>query len=37
MDSLLLTIDIRIEGYRIKEYLGFCTGESALGTGFLST
>lgn len=37
MNSLLLTSGYNFEGYRIKEYLGFCTGESAMGTGFLSS
>ncbi|WP_343249319.1 YbjQ family protein [Diplocloster hominis] len=37
MDSLMMTSGFNFEGYAIKKYLGFCTGESAIGTGFLST
>lgn len=34
---MLLTSGYNFEGYVIKEYLGFCSGECALGTGFLSS
>ena len=34
---MLLTSGYNFEGYVIKEYLGFCSGEYALGTGFLSS
>ena len=37
MSSLLLTSGYNFEGYRIIEYLDFCSGESAVGTGFLSS
>ena len=35
--GILLTSGYNFEGYRIKKYLGFCSGECALGTGFLSS
>ena len=34
---ILLTSGYNFEGYRITEYFGFCSGECALGTGFLSS
>lgn len=34
---MLLTSGYNFEGYIIKEYLGFYSGECALGTGFLSS
>lgn len=37
MQKLLLTSGYNFEGYRIIEYLGFYSGECALGTGFLSS
>ena len=36
MCSLMLTSGYDFEGYNIVEYLGFCSGECVLGTGFLS-
>lgn len=37
MSKILLTSGYSFEGYKIKEYLGFYSGECALGTGFLSS
>lgn len=37
MEDILSTSGYNFEGYRISEYLGFCSGECALGTGFLSS
>ncbi len=34
---MIITSGFNIEGYRIDNYLGFISGESALGTGFLSS
>lgn len=34
---MLITSGYNFEGYRITDYLGFCSGECALGTGFLSS
>lgn len=34
---MLITSGYNFEGYRITGYLGFCSGECALGTGFLSS
>ena len=34
---MLITSGYNFEGYRITDYLGFCSGEAALGTGFLSS
>lgn len=34
---MLITSGYNVEGYQIDAYLGYITGESALGTGFLST
>ena len=36
MIRMLLTSGYNFEGYRIVEYLGFLSGETVLGTGFLS-
>lgn len=37
MDDLLMTSGYNFEGYKIKKYIGFCSGECVLGTGFLSS
>ena len=37
MSNLLLTSGYNFEGYAIKKYLGICSGECVLGTGFFST
>lgn len=37
MEKMLITSGYDFEGYRITEYLDFCSGECALGTGFLSS
>lgn len=37
MAGIMLTSGFNFEGYKIKKYLGFCSGECALGTGFLSS
>ncbi len=34
---MIITSGFNIEGYLIDNYLGFISGESALGTGFLSS
>lgn len=34
---MLITSGYNFEGYRISKYLGICSGECALGTGFLSS
>ncbi len=36
-EKFLITSGYDFEGYKILEYLGFCSGECALGTGFLSS
>lgn len=33
----MMTTGFDFQGYNIKEYLGVCSGECALGTGFLSS
>ena len=35
-DNIMITSGYDFEGYRITKYLGLCSGEAALGTGFLS-
>lgn len=37
MEELLITSGFNFEGYSITKYLGYCSGECALGTGFLSS
>ena len=37
MAGLLLTSGFNFEGYKITRYIGFFSGECALGTGFLSS
>lgn len=37
MENILITSGYNFEGYDITEYLGLCSGEAALGTGFLSS
>lgn len=37
MEDLLITSGYNFEGYKITAYLGLCSGEAALGTGFLSS
>lgn len=37
MPKLILTSGFNFEGYKIKEYLGFYSGECVLGTGFFSS
>jgi uncharacterized protein YbjQ (UPF0145 family) len=37
MSDLLLTSGYNFEGYAIKKYLGICSGEFVLGTGWLSS
>lgn len=37
MGELLITSGFNFEGYSITKYLGYCSGECALGTGFLSS
>ena len=37
LNHLHITSGFNFEGYSITEYLGYCSGECALGTGFLST
>jgi uncharacterized protein YbjQ (UPF0145 family) len=37
MEKLLITSGFNFEGYRITDYLDYCSGECALGTGFLSS
>ena len=34
--AVLLTSGYNFEGYKIKKYMGFCSGECVLGTGFFS-
>lgn len=34
---MLITSGYNFEGYQITEYFGFCSGECAIGTGFLSS
>lgn len=34
---MLITSGYNFEGHKITDYLGFCSGECALGTGFLSS
>jgi uncharacterized protein YbjQ (UPF0145 family) len=36
-DNILMTSGYNFEGYSIKDYFGFFSGECALGTGFLSS
>ena len=36
-DKILITSGYNFEGYHIVDYLGICSGECALGTGFLSS
>ncbi len=35
-EDMMFTSGYNFEGYRITEYLGFCSGECALGTGIFS-
>lgn len=37
MKNIQITSGYNFEGYTITEYLGLCSGEAALGTGFLSS
>lgn len=37
MEEIMLTSGFNFEGYRITKYIGFISGECALGTGFLSS
>ena len=37
MKNLKITSGFEFQGYTITDYLGFCSGECALGTGFLSS
>lgn len=37
MEDLIITSGFNFEGYRITKYIGFYSGECALGTGFLSS
>lgn len=37
MPKLILTSGFNFEGYKIKEYIGFYSGECVLGTGFFSS
>ena len=37
MKDFFITSGYNFEGYRITEYLDYCSGECALGTGFLSS
>lgn len=37
LNHLNVTSGFNFEGYSITEYLGYGSGECALGTGFLST
>ena len=37
MKNIQITSGYNFEGYNITEYLGLCSGEAALGTGFLSS
>lgn len=37
MENMLITSGYDFEGYIITDYLGLCSGEAALGTGFLSS
>lgn len=37
MEELYITSGFNFEGYRITDYLDYCSGECALGTGFLSS
>lgn len=34
---MLITSGCGFDGYRITKYLDFCSGECALGTGFLNS
>ena len=37
MNNIQITSGYNFEGYNIPESLGLCSGEAALGTGFLSS
>lgn len=37
MKNLKITSGFEFQGFTITDYLGFCSGECALGTGFLSS
>lgn len=37
MQEIMVTSGFNFEGYKITEYIGFYSGECALGTGFLSS
>lgn len=37
MEELMLTSGYNFDGYKIVKYIGFFSGECALGTGFLSS
>lgn len=37
MEELMITSGFNFEGYKITKYIGFYSGECALGTGFLSS
>lgn len=37
MEDLIITSGFNFEGYKITKYIGFYSGECALGTGFLSS
>lgn len=36
-NNIMMTSGYNFEGYTIKQYLGVCSGECAMGTGFLSS
>ena len=36
LDDIKITTGLSFEGYNIKKYLGICSGEAVLGTGFIS-
>lgn len=37
MELIMITSGHNFDGYTISKYLGYCSGESVLGTGFLSS
>lgn len=37
MEEIMITSGYNFEGYKITKYIGFYSGECALGTGFLSS
>ncbi len=36
-NNIMITSGFNFEHYAITQYLGFCSGECVLGTGFLSS